>query len=64
MLVLEMLGNLGSGLFKLNYVARGKYPPNMNQFCDWLSEIKVISVHDMTRSFRKMISIVYYLLLS
>ena len=26
----------------------GKYIPNMNKFCDWLSETKVImSVHDL-----------------
>ena len=24
----------------------GKYLPNMNKFCDWLSETKVISVND------------------
>ena len=24
----------------------GKNLPNMNKFCDWLSETKVISVHD------------------
>ena len=24
----------------------GKYQPNMNKFCDWLSDTKVINVHD------------------
>ncbi len=28
------------------WVNKGKYLPNMNKFCDWLSETKVISAHD------------------
>ncbi len=39
----------GAGYMKNNYVRNvfgGKYLPNMNKFCDWLSETKVISFHD------------------
>ncbi len=41
----------------------GKYLPNMNKFCDWLSETKAISAC-LSLVLWKMISIVHCLLLS
>ncbi len=42
--VFFLYGGVACELTTTNFL--GKYLPNMNTFCDWLFETKVISVHD------------------